>query len=69
MTCVSVSDCRPNYLSVTNCSAALETVSCVKFKPLICSVQKTYVYCYCMPFGKLCNIMGRISKACLKLPS
>ena len=58
MTYVRASDCRPNYLSVTKCSAVLETASYTTFSQLLVAV--TNAYCYFKPCGKLCNIMDRI---------
>jgi hypothetical protein len=40
MTYVSVSDCRSNYLSVTNCSAVLETVNYMQFSQLLVVVKR-----------------------------
>lgn len=42
MTYVSVSDCRPNYSSVTKCSAVVETVNYMKFSQLFVAVTKAY---------------------------
>jgi hypothetical protein len=58
MTYVSVSDCRPSYLSVTNCRAVLETVNYMKFSQLLVAV--TNAYCHFKPCGKSCHIMDHI---------
>jgi hypothetical protein len=60
MTYVSVSDCRPNFFSITNCSVVLETVSYMKFSQSLVAVTRRIRYCYFKPCGKLCKIVDHI---------
>jgi hypothetical protein len=67
MTYVSVSDCRPNYLSVTNCSAVLETANYMQFSQLLVAVPNAYC---CLSHAENCVIPWIIYfKVWLKLPS